>query len=335
MLGAQVFADAAAAILQGGVSDMPIVVQELLRGLFYAPYYAALALGAYEQEGVEVRFVSAPTPGQAPDGLFDGTVDVAWGGPMRVNQMYEAAARLRPRLLRRGGDARPVHADRPRAAARISACESLPQARIAHGQRGADPVAVLAGGSAPRRARPRRRCTGSPTARWPENIGGPARGALDVVQLFQPFAEELIASGEGHLWYAAADRGPCSYTSFYARRGTLAAKRREMLKLVRALYRTQKWLHLQPPDALAERRRAVFPGCVAPAARSPRSAATTISASGGATRSCRAGATSVSSPALSRAASSAALRSRPRSTTASPSEQSPTTRHLLARGLSL
>ena len=94
MLGAQVFADAAAAILQGGVSDMAVVIQESLRGLFYAPYYAALALGAYEREGVEVRFVSAPSPGQAPDGLFDGTVDVAWGGPMRVKQMYEQRGRI-------------------------------------------------------------------------------------------------------------------------------------------------------------------------------------------------------------------------------------------------
>ena len=40
-----------------------VVIQESLRGLFYAPYYAALALGAYEKEGVEVRFVSAPDPG--------------------------------------------------------------------------------------------------------------------------------------------------------------------------------------------------------------------------------------------------------------------------------
>ena len=85
------------------------------------------------------------------------------------------------------------------------------------------------------------------------------RGELDVVQLFQPFAEELIASGEGHLWYAAATRGPCSYTSFYARRGTLAAKRDEMLKLVRALYRTQKWLHRQPPEALADVVAPYFP----------------------------------------------------------------------------
>jgi len=69
---------------------MPITLQESLRGLLYAPYYAALALGAYRSEGVEVDLVSAPTPGQAPAGLFAGTVDVAWGGPMRVMQMYES-----------------------------------------------------------------------------------------------------------------------------------------------------------------------------------------------------------------------------------------------------
>lgn len=68
---------------------MAIVLQESLRGLFYAPYYACFALGAFEREGVEVRLVSAPAPAAAPDALFAGTVDVAWGGPMRVNQLYE------------------------------------------------------------------------------------------------------------------------------------------------------------------------------------------------------------------------------------------------------
>src|SRR5690242_4290590 len=68
---------------------MAIVLQESLRGLFYAPYYAALALGAYSKEGVEVRFVSAASPDAGPNALFDGTVDVSWGGPMRVNQLYD------------------------------------------------------------------------------------------------------------------------------------------------------------------------------------------------------------------------------------------------------
>jgi NitT/TauT family transport system substrate-binding protein len=92
-----------------------------------------------------------------------------------------------------------------------------------------------------------------------ENMAALRAGAVDVVQLFQPLAEELLAEGSGHLWYAAASRGPCSYTTFYARRGVLAAKRGEFLRLVRGLYRTQKWLHEQPVEALAEVVQGYFP----------------------------------------------------------------------------
>ena len=65
-----------------------IVLQETLRGVFYAPFYAALARDAFGEEGVEIRFVSSPAPGRALEGLMDGSVDVGWGGPMRVNEGY-------------------------------------------------------------------------------------------------------------------------------------------------------------------------------------------------------------------------------------------------------
>src|SRR5262249_7780036 len=68
---------------------MTIVLQEALRAGFYAPFYAALALDAYGEEGGEVRHVCAPTPAEAARGLGDGSVDVGWGGPMRV--MYTNA----------------------------------------------------------------------------------------------------------------------------------------------------------------------------------------------------------------------------------------------------
>ena len=59
---------------------MTIVLQETLRAVFYAPFYAALALDAYGEEGVEVRHVRAPTPAQAARGLCDGSIDVGWAG---------------------------------------------------------------------------------------------------------------------------------------------------------------------------------------------------------------------------------------------------------------
>jgi NitT/TauT family transport system substrate-binding protein len=92
-----------------------------------------------------------------------------------------------------------------------------------------------------------------------DNVEALRRGELDVVQLFQPFAENLICAGKGHVWYAAASRGPTSYTSFYTRRSTLTGRREELKSVVRALYRTQKWLRVSPPEALAEAVQSFFP----------------------------------------------------------------------------
>jgi len=236
---------------------MAIVLQESLRGLFYAPYYAALALGAYEKEGVEVRFAGAPGFGNAPNGLFDGSTDVAWGGPMRVNQLYEERADCdvvcfgeavtRDPFLLVGRTPRPHFALADLARLRIATVSEVPTPWLClqHDLR----LAGIYPTSLDRVA----------DRGMADNMAALRTGTVDVVQLFEPLAEELIADGSGHLWYAAASRGPCSYTTFYARRGVLAAKRDEFWRLVRGLYRTQKWLHTQPAAALADAVQSYFP----------------------------------------------------------------------------
>ena len=236
---------------------MPITLQESLRGLLYAPYYAALALGAYRSEGVEVDLVSAPTPGQAPAGLFAGTVDVAWGGPMRVMQMYESRADCdlvcfgevvtRDPFLLVGREPHPDFALADLYGKRVATVSEVPTPWLCLQEDirrvGLDPDGL------PRTA----------DRTMAANAAALRRGELDVVQLFEPFAEELIASGAGHLWYAAAARSPTAYTSFYTRRNVIAARRHEMKGMVRGLYRTQKWLHTQPPEALADAVQSFFP----------------------------------------------------------------------------
>jgi NitT/TauT family transport system substrate-binding protein len=236
---------------------MAIILQESLRGLFYAPYYAALALGAYDKEGVEVRFVSAASPDVAPNALFDGRVDVSWGGPMRVNQLYGERSDCdlvcfgegvtRDPFLLIGSTLRPNFTFADLMSARIASVSEVPTPWLCLQEdlrrAGLDP------------ARLNRVAERGMT----ENMAALRRGEIDVVQLFQPLAEELIADGTGHLWYSAADRGPCSYTTFYARRRTIAAKRDEMTSLVRGLYRAQKWLHRAPIEAVAETVQPYFP----------------------------------------------------------------------------
>ena len=236
---------------------MLITLQEPLRGLLYAPYYAALALGAYRREGLAIDFVSAATPADAPAGLFAGTVDVAWGGPMRVMQMYETRPDCdlvcfgevvtRDPFLVIGREPRPDFTLADLYGKRLATVSEVPTPWLCLQEdlrrEGLDPDALP-------------RITGRTMV---DNAAALRRGEVDVVQLFEPFAEELITAGEGHLWYAAAARGPTAYTSFYMRRRVLAARRDEIKKLVRGLYRTQKWVYAQPPEALADAVQSFFP----------------------------------------------------------------------------
>jgi NitT/TauT family transport system substrate-binding protein len=236
---------------------MPITLQENLRGILYAPFYAALALGAYRREGVAVEFVSAPEPARAVEGLFAGTVDVAWGGPMRVMQTYDrradcdlvcfAEAVTRDPFFLIGREPRPDFTFADLYGKRVATVSEVPTPWLCLqedlSRAGLEPDAL------PRVA----------DRTMADNAAALRRGELDIVQLFQPFAEELIRAGNGHIWYAAATRGPTSYTSFYTRRTTLTARREELKNLVRGLYRTQKWLHASPPEALADAVQSFFP----------------------------------------------------------------------------
>lgn len=236
---------------------MPVILQETLRGLLYAPYYAALALGAYTREGVAVEFVTAASPAQAAAALFDSAVDVAWGGPMRVMHTYEARPDCdlvcfgevvtRDPFFLIGREARPDFTFADLLEKRVATVSEVPTPWLCLQEdlrrAGLDPDAL----------------SRTAVRTMADNVAALRRGELDVVQLFQPFAEELLTAGEGHIWYAAAGRGPCSYTSFYTRRSVLAQRREELAKLVRGLYRTQKWLHANPAAALADVVQPYFP----------------------------------------------------------------------------
>ena len=63
---------------------MAIRLSENFRALFYAPFYAAHAIGAYQAEGVEVELLLSPDPARTAAALRSGEIDVMWGGPLRV-----------------------------------------------------------------------------------------------------------------------------------------------------------------------------------------------------------------------------------------------------------
>lgn len=241
---------------------MAITLQESLRGVFYAPFYVALAQDAYAREGVEVRFVSAPRPGDAATAVLRGDADVCWGGPMRVMQAYAqdpgcdlvcfAEVVTRDPFLLVGRQPRPDFQVADLAGLRIATVSEVPTPWMCLQED------LRRAGVAPSRL------TRRSDASMAENVAALPDGSLDVVQVFEPFAAALEAEGAGHVWYAAANRGPTSYTSFYARRSLLAERRDQLQRMVRAVARTQRWVKQANGAAIAAAIAPYFPDVPVP-----------------------------------------------------------------------
>ena len=219
---------------------MTITLVENFRAVFYAPFYAVEALGAYRAEGLDVKMKMSDAAEKTLVSISAGGGDVVWGGPLRV-----------------------MHAlDRNPAGGYVGFCEVVGRDPFFLIGRAANPAFRLADLSGKRLAVVTEVPTPwiclqydlrraevdlasialAPSRTMAENAAALRAGELDVIQVFQPYARQLIDAGAGHVWYAAADRGPTSYTTFNTTRGFIEKHPDTVLRMTRAMYRTEKWI---------------------------------------------------------------------------------------------
>jgi NitT/TauT family transport system substrate-binding protein len=217
-----------------------LVLAENFRALFYAPFYAAFALGSYQAEGVAVTLRPSPDPASTAADLLAGTADAMWGGPQRVllTHWADAGARTvcfcnvvaRDPFFIVGREPRPDFRLADLAGLRFASVSEVPTPWLCLQddlrRAGINPAALT-------------RTNGPSMA---ENAASLRAGTLDAVQLFEPYVETLVAEGAGHIWYAAATRGLTAYTTLVARRSVLAARRDEFAAMVRGIYRVLRWI---------------------------------------------------------------------------------------------
>jgi NitT/TauT family transport system substrate-binding protein len=235
-----------------------ITLSENFRALFYAPFYAAQATGAFAREGVEVAFRPSSDPARTAAALRSGEADVMWGGPLRVLLAHDAdpASDLvcfcdvvaRDPFFIIGRTPRADFRPADLSGVRLGVVSEVPTPWLClqddMRRDGADPGSVV------------RERDGT----MARNVARLCDGGLDAVQVFQPFAEDLLVSGAGHLWYAAANRGLTAYTTLVTRRSVVAQKRAELLAMVRAMHRTLLWIAATPGVKIQSVLADSFPG---------------------------------------------------------------------------
>jgi NitT/TauT family transport system substrate-binding protein len=236
---------------------MRLRLYENHRFVLYAPFYAAHAIGAYSAEGLTVELLPSPGMGLAEQALLDGAVEVLWAGPMRVMKHHDENPGSKlvcfAEIVCR--DPFSIVGCRPNPGFRLAELTSKRLATVSEvptpwlclqedfRQAGVDPEAL-------------ERIAHSSMA---ENLAALRDGRIEAAQLFEPFVEEALASKAGHLWYAASSRGRTTYTAFVTTRDRLARAPEPLLRMVRAMYRTQQWINAKSAQEIAAAIASFFP----------------------------------------------------------------------------
>jgi NitT/TauT family transport system substrate-binding protein len=227
-----------------------LVLCENMRAVPYVPFYLALAGGYWATEGLAIEHVLSPATTNTPLMLLEGKADVSWGGPMRVMMHHDAdpacplvcfgqvVARDPFVLVGHGRRSRFRFGDL--AGLKLAPAGDVPTPWMCFQddlqRAGLDPRA-LAG----RRVRPMKR-----------NIRAYLRGEVDVVQVFEPYAQQLVESGHGTIWHRFAERGDIAYTTFYATRAMTESRRDECARLVTGIGRALAALARSRADTVAQ-----------------------------------------------------------------------------------
>lgn len=233
-----------------------IILNEPFRAVFYAPFYAAQERGAFARQGLEVRMVNVGDPNQAAQQLLDGRADVAWSGPMRPMQRLSldpgyplrtfGAVVMRDPFLLLSRVARPGFRIADLASLRLGVTSEVPtpwwclQDDIRRA--GLDPMRldlVL-------------------DRTMAENSAALLAGEIDVAMVFEPFAAALEERGMS-VCYAAASRGPTSYSAFYATQDRIASRRADFQALIRGMAEVQAWIVQADAAEVAETVALRFP----------------------------------------------------------------------------
>jgi len=236
---------------------MPIRLMENFRAVFYAPYYATLIGGFFAREGVEIELVTSQAPGDAVPKLLDGSIDITWGGPMRVmktrdqdpNSPLVCFGEVVPHdpfyLIGKPG-AKPFQlTDLPNR--KFASVSEVPTPWLCLQQdlrdQGMDPAKLP-------------RIAGRTMA---QNYDALRAGEIDVMQAFEPYVSTALDDKAGEILYAAHTRGPTAYTSFIATREACERHRDAFAAMIRATANMLTWFYSRPSDDLAMAVLEYFP----------------------------------------------------------------------------
>ena len=218
-----------------------ITLSEVTHSVFYAPQYAAIALGYFEEEGLQVELVNGEGADKVMTSVISGQVDIGLAGPEASIYVYnegkEDYAKVFAQLTACDGSflvGREADSD--------FSYEKLKGTHVIAGRKGGVPYMTLEYLLGQHGVTPEN--TNLDNSIQFSMMGSSfASGLGYYVKLFEPTATEFELTGQGHILASIGeDSGEIPYTAYFANKSYMEENSDVISAFTRAIYKGQQYV---------------------------------------------------------------------------------------------
>lgn len=237
-----------------------IKLNEVVRSIFYAPMYAAISEGFFDEEGIEIELSTGQGADKTMQQVLSGNADIGFCGPEQVIYLYNQGrddyAVVFAQLTRRDGSFLVGRNSEP-----DFKWENLKGKTIIGGRPGGVPEMTLEYILKNHGLIPGKDVNIITNLAFTATASAFISGTGDYVALFEPTASMLEKDNSGHI---AASIGIASgevpYTCFFATKSYIEKNPEIIQKLTNAIYKGLLWVEAQSSSKVAESIVEFFPG---------------------------------------------------------------------------
>lgn len=234
-------------------------LNEVTHSVFYAPQYAAINLGFFNAEGLDVELTNGQGTDKVMTAVLSGQADIGLGGPEAVLYVYNEGKTDYPavfaQVTNRDGSFLIGRNPEPE-----FKWENVKGKTIIGGRKGGMPEMTLEFVLKKKGLQPGKDVDVNTSIQFALMAPAFLNGQGDYVALFEPVASMLEKEGKGYIVASIGkDSGEVSYTAFFAKKSYLKKNAGIVQKFTNAFYKGQLWVTKHTPEEIAKAIKSSFP----------------------------------------------------------------------------
>lgn len=230
-------------------------VSEVTRSVFYAPFYAAIELGFFEEAGIDIQLVTSDGADNVMVALLSGAADIGLSGPEAAIYVYNEG-RADYAVVFAGLTARDGSFLIGRSP--VFEWEDLINAHVLPGRRGGMPFMVFE--NVLREKGIDEEVEFDNSIQFAAMVGAFLGGTADFVTAFEPVASSIELEGRGYVVASLGEvSGELPYTAFYALGSYIESSPEIIQAFTNAIAKGQYWVNSESSDIIAQTVAPFFP----------------------------------------------------------------------------